>query len=192
MRVGVLSPTSGHLGIGGSGRKQSPPLSSGSWACLRGQAGPGGTNYNSQSAARGLEAVARAGQAGPGGIGRAGAALRRWFCCSPAAAVEALEAVLPPGAASLGCWRRAGEERRWRAGPGRGRGWLGHAGLRAGEALLRFGSARPGAANAPRALHSAPAAGPHLDWAPRSGANAGRQCCSEHLSWECCCSPSWC
>lgn len=93
------------------------------------------------------EAVARAARAGLGCIGRSGAAIRRWLCGLPAG-WKAREAVLPPGAAGLGCWKRAGEERRGRAGPGGGRGWPGHAGRRAGEALLRSGSARPGAANA--------------------------------------------
>lgn len=61
------------------------------------------------------EAVARAERAGPGGVPRAKVTLRHWICSLPAAG-KAREVVLLAGVAGLGYWRRAGRERRGRAG----------------------------------------------------------------------------
>lgn len=94
--------------------------------------------------------------------------LCRWLR-SPAVG-KGREAVLPARAAGLGCRRRTGEERRGRAGRF---GRPGHAGRRAGELRLRPGSTHLEAANAPRFPRSATGAGPHLDRAPRGGADAG-------------------
>lgn len=85
---------------------------------------------------------------------------------------KAPEEVSPAGVAGLDGERRAGEERRGRAGPGGGRSrpsGQGQPRRKAGETLLRTFSARPGAADARRVPYSATAGGPHLDRVPRGG-----------------------
>lgn len=173
----MLSHRTERRGIGSSGPRQSPPVSYRSWV-RGGRVGDWGAVEREKkarvSAARtttprmpreaSLQTAARAGRAGPGGVERAGTALRLSLCGSPCCR---------PAQPVWAAGGRAGEERHGRAVLSGGRDCPGHAGRRAGEGILRPGSARSGAADAPRAPHSAAAAGPHLDRAPRGGADAG-------------------
>lgn len=163
-----IEPNAGGLGVRGPDRaRQSltgPGCGVGGWREKKARVSAARTTTPRMPREASLQTVARAGRAGPGGVERAGTALRLSLCgsrcCRPAQPVWAAGG-------------RTGEERRGRAVLSGGRDCPGHAGRRAGEGILRPGSARSGTADAPRAPHSAAAAGPHLDGAPRGGADAG-------------------